>query len=284
MGRCAERAAVLTTVLVFAGSALATDLIHKEFHFKVRRHASISVLNEYGPITVHPVAGHQVIVNAYLHSPKVEVNSSQRGSRVEFVSHLLPGANADSGTVDYDVLLPADASVTLDACSGSIYAEGLRGDVTLVGNSGAVEVKNVSNGHVHIKTLDGPITLTNVSDGHVEVTSVGGQVTMTSVSGSRIDVNTNKGNIAYNGDFGGGGEYLFMTNTGNIDATAPAYASISVSAQSMKGQVVNDFPLHPNDETYVVTMGSSFFGYLGKAASSVKLVSWSGKIHLKKHP
>jgi DUF4097 and DUF4098 domain-containing protein YvlB len=284
MGRCAERAAVLTAVLVFAGSAVAADLIHKEFHFKVRRHASVSILNEYGPISVHPVSGHQVIVNAFLHSPKVEVNSSQRGSRVEIISHLLPGASADAGTVDYDVLLPADASVTLDACSGALFAEGLHGDLTLVGNSGAVEVKNISSGHVHVKTLDGPITLTNVSDGHVEITSVGGQVTMTSVSGSRIDVNTNKGNIAYDGDFGGGGEYLFVTNSGNIDATAPAFASIAVTAQSMKGQVTNDFPLRPNDDTYVVTMGSNFNGYLGKAASSVKLVSWSGKIHLKKHP
>jgi DUF4097 and DUF4098 domain-containing protein YvlB len=282
MGRCAERAALLTTVLVLAGSAVAADLIHKEFHFKVHRHSSVSILNEYGPITVHPVAGHQVIVNAYLHSPKVEVNSNQRGSRVEIISHLLPGASADSGTVDYDVLLPADASVTLDACSGALSAEGLRGDVTLVGNSGSVEVKNVSGGHLHVKTLDGAIMLTNVSDSHVEITSVGGQVSLTSVSGPRVDVNTNKGNISYDGDFGEGGEYLFVSNSGNIDATAPAYASIDVTAQSMKGRVVNDFPLRPTDDTFVAPGGSTFTGSLGKAGSSVKLVSWSGRIHLKK--
>jgi DUF4097 and DUF4098 domain-containing protein YvlB len=282
MGRCAERAALLTTMMLLAGSAVAADLIHKEFHFKVHRHSSVSILNEYGPISVHPVAGHQVIVNAYLHSSKVEINSNQRGSRVEIISHLLPGASADSGTVDYDVLLPADASVTLDACSGALYAEGLHGDVTMVGNSGPVEVKNISAGHLHIKTLDGPITLTNVSDGHVEITSVGGKVSMIAVSGPRVDVNTNKGDITYDGDFGAAGEYLFVSNSGNIDAMAPAYASIDVTAQSMKGRVINDFPLRPNDDTFVAPGGSTFTGRLGKAGSSVKLVSWSGRIHLKK--
>jgi len=284
MGGCAERARVLATVVVLAGSAFAADLIHKEFHFKVHRHSSVSILNEYGPISVRPVSGHQVIVNAVLHSSKVTVDSSQRGSRVEIVSHLLPGATAETGKVEYDVQLPADAGVTLDSSTGSLYAEGLRGDIVLVGNTGAVEVRNVSSGHLHIKTLDGSVTLTNVTDGHVEITSVGGQIALKSVSGPLVQVNSNKGNIAYDGDFGGGGQYLLVTNSGNIEAIAPAFASIDVVAESVKGKVINDFSLQPPRSSFVERAGSAFAGTLGKAASSVKLLSFSGKIHLKKRP
>jgi len=282
MGGCRERVTVLATVVALAGGAFAADLIHKEFHFKVHRHSSVSVLNEYGPISVRPVSGHQVIVNAVLHSTKVTVDTNQRGSRVEIVSHLLPGANAETGKVEYDVQLPSDAGVTLDSSTGPLYAEGLRGDVVLVGNTGSVEVRDVSSGHLHIKTLDGPVNLTNVSDGHVEITSVGGPIAMKSVSGPLVQVNSNKGNIAYDGDFGSAGQYLLVTNSGNIEAIAPAFASMDVVAESVKGKVVNDFPLRPTNDTFVARAGSAFAGTLGKAASSVKLLSFSGKIHLKK--
>jgi DUF4097 and DUF4098 domain-containing protein YvlB len=282
MGRCAERATVLAVFISLAGLGFAADQLHQEFHFKVRRHPSVSILNEYGPISVKSAPGRLVIVNATLHSNKVSVDSNQRGSRIEIVSHLLPGATAETGKVEYEVQLPADAAVTLDSSTGSLSAEGLRGDIVLVGNTGTVEVRNLSAGHLHIKTLDGPVTLTNVSNGHVEITSVSGMVAMKSVSGPLVQVNSNKGNIAYDGDFGGGGQYLLMTNSGNIDATAPAYASIDVAAESVKGKVVNDFSLQPGRSSLVQRAGSAFAGTLGKAASSVKLLSFSGKIHLKK--
>jgi len=99
-----------------------------------------------------------------------------------------------------------------------------------------------------------------------------------------VQVNSNKGNIAYDGDFGSGGQYLLVTNSGNIEAIAPAFASIDVVAESVKGKVINDFSLQPARSSFVERAGSAFAGTLGKAASSVKLLSFSGKIHLKKRP
>jgi DUF4097 and DUF4098 domain-containing protein YvlB len=184
--------------------------------------------------------------------------------------------------VEYQVLVPADANLTLSSATGPLRAEGLRGDVVLEGNTANVDVRDMSAGHVHIKTLDGPVTLTNVSDGSVEITSVNGLIALKSVSGMFVHVNSNAGKIAYDGDFGGGGEYLLMTHTGDIEATAPAYASIDVVATSMHGKVENDFPLQPTHSSFVERAGSAFAGTVGKAASSVKLLSFSGKIHLKK--
>ena len=65
-----------------------------------------------------------------------------------------------------------------------------------------------------------------------------------------------------------------MTHTGDIEATAPSYASIDVVASSASGRVENNFPLHPTRTSFVSRAGSAFAGTMGKAASSVKLLSF----------
>ncbi len=275
-----QRVAMVVVALV--GTALASEPIHRQFQFRVHHRASVSILNQYGPISVKSAPGHQVIVNAILHSDKVEIEQNQRGNRIAIVSRVLAGADTETGMVEYEVTLPADASVTLTSATGTLHAEGLRGDLVLEGNTGSVDVRDLSQGHVHVKTLDGPVTVTNVNDGHVEITSVSGLVALKSVWGPLVQVNSNRGNIAYDGDFGGGGQYTLVTNTGNIEAIAPAYASIEVVAKSVQGKVENDFPLQSTHSSMAERAGSAFAGTLGKAASSVKLLSFSGRIHLKK--
>ena len=281
MLRSSERATILV-VLCLAGSTFAAAEIHKDFHFKVHRRATISIVNQYGPISVKPISGHQVVVNAILGSEKVEIDQNQRGNRISLFSHMLPGADADSGRVEYQIQVPADANVTMSSTTGPLHAEGLRGDLVLEGNTAVVDVRNVNEAHVRVKTLDGPVTVSNMIDGHVEITSVSGAISLKAVSGPLVHVNSNTGNVAYDGDFGGAGEYSLITHTGDIEAIAPRTASIDVVATSMHGKVDNDFLLDPVHTSFVDRVGSSFVGTLGKAASSVRLMSFSGKIHLKK--
>jgi len=275
-------AARVAVVFVLVVAAFATDEVRKEYRFKVHHRVSVSIVNQYGPISVKPGSGNQVIVTAILHSDKVEVEQNQAGSRISVASHLLPGADADTGRVDYEVLVPANANVSLHSTTGPLRAEKLTGDVIVEGNTANVDVRDLSDGHVHVKTLNGPVTLTNINDGHVEITSVGGDVALKAVNGPLVHVNSASGRILYDGDFGGGGEYSLMTHSGDIDATAPSYASIDVVASSAQGKVENDFPLQPSHTSFAAKAGSAFAGTMGKAASSVKLLSFSGKIHLKK--
>jgi DUF4097 and DUF4098 domain-containing protein YvlB len=275
-------AAKLAVVVVLAGTTFVLAETRKEFHFKVGKRASVSIINQYGPISVKPSSGKTVEVLATLYSDKVEVDQSQSGNRVDVQSHLLPGADAENGRVDYEILVPSGASVTLRSTTGILHAEKLQGDVTVEGTNATVDVREVSDAHVHIKTLDGPVTLTNIRDGHVEITSVSGDVMMNSVDGPLVQVNSNSGTIRYDGEFGGGGEYSLTSHTGDIEAMAPSYASIDVVARSEHGKVENDFTLNPRHTSFPMKAGSAFAGTVGKAASSVKLLSFSGKIHLKK--
>jgi DUF4097 and DUF4098 domain-containing protein YvlB len=221
-------------------------------------------------------------VVALLHSNKVEVDESHSRNRVDLISHLLPGADETSGVVEYEILVPPNANLTLHSDTGRIHAEKLAGDVTVAGNDGDIEVADCAGGHVHVRTLNGAVNLNNVH-GHVEIMSVGGNVVMHGVTGTLVAVNSNSGKIEYDGDFGAEGEYTFTSHTGNIEAVAPAYASIDVLARSTNGVVQSDFSLEPKHAPFLGKGANSLAGTMGKAASSsVRLFSFSGKIRLKK--
>jgi len=273
----------LTAIALAALAAVAVAETKKEYRFEVQAKSKVSIVNQYGSVSVKPSAGNYVLVNATIYSDKVEVDQSQSGNRVDVQTHLLPGSTVENSRVDYEVQVPSDASVSMESSTGPLHAEKLHGDVEAEGANAAVEIKDMSGSHVHVKTMAGPITLTNIRDGHVEIDSVSGDVTMSSVTGPLVRVSSTSGKILYNGDFGYAGEYRFNSHSGNIEATIPDDASVDVKAQSVRGLVQNDVPLQPKVHTsFLVKQGSSFAGTINKAASSVWLRTFSGRIHLKK--
>ena len=280
---CSQQAAKVAVVVLAVLTAVGVAETKKEYRFNVGARATVSIINQYGGITVRPSTGNYVLVNATTYSDKVEVDQNQSGNRVDVLSHLLPGATPENSRVEYEVLVPADASVTLQSTTGILHAEKLHGDVEVEGSNATVDVREISSSHVHVKTMNGPITLTNIRDGHVEIDSVSGDVILASVTGPLVRVSSTSGKIRYDGDFGYAGEYRFNSHSGDIDATIPEDASVDVKAQSVHGSVQDDVPLQPKTHTaFLVKEGSSFAGTINKAASSVWLRTFSGKIHLKK--
>jgi DUF4097 and DUF4098 domain-containing protein YvlB len=286
-GRTIQFVAVSSAVAVslMAGTLLAET--HKEFHFPVGAKCGLSVNNPYGSVSVKPANGNVVIVDANVASDKVEVDNNLVGNRVEIQSHLLPGADGQSGRVDYEIFVPADASITLHSSSGTLHAEKLHGDVTLEGAAATVDVRDISNAHVHVKTLNGPVTITNVLDGHVEVDSLSGNVTLNSVTGPLVQVVSTSGGISYIGDFGDRGDYRLTSHSGDIEAIVPDNVSVDVSARSVRGEVHDDVHLQPRQHVPYNSPieGRAFWGTKGSTtiSSTVVLRSFSGKIHLSKH-
>ncbi len=283
-GRIVELAVVAMVAGTMTAGTLAAET-HKEFHFNVGPRSGVSVNNPYGSISVKPSIGNVVIVSAVLSSDKVEVDDNLIGNRVDVQSHLLPGADTQSGRVDYEIQVPVDASITLHSSAGSLHAERLHGDVTLEGAAATVDVRDITNAHVHVRTLNGPVSLSNVQDGHVEVDSLSGNVTLNGVTGPLVQVISTSGEIHYTGDFGDRGEYRLTSHSGDIEATVPDSTSADVNARSVRGEVHDDIPLQPKQHTsFVIKEGSAFWGTMGRAAvsSTVILRSFSGKIHLRK--
>jgi len=276
-----QRTNVVTVVLVAFLVSVAIAETKKEFKYTVGRNANVSVDTQYGAISVRPGSNSEVIVHATVQSDKAEIDSQQRGNRIEVISHFAPGLDQQTARVDYEILVPADATVSLRSSTGPLSAEHLQGDLSLEGTDAVVDIRNVSNGHVHVTTMRGPVTLTDVSNGHVEISSISGDVTLKSVTGPLVQANSGSGKISYDGDFGSGGDYKFTTHTGDIVAVVPANVSADFSAHSMLGKVQNDFPLEPRHTRLSFDEGRAFFGTVGKAASAVVLRSFSGRIRLK---
>jgi DUF4097 and DUF4098 domain-containing protein YvlB len=275
------RSQVVTVVLAACLVSAAIAETRKEYRYTVGANANVSVETQYGAISVKPGTGNEVVVRATLQSDKAEVDNQQIGNRIEIVSHLFHGADQQSGRIDYEVLVPSDATLSLRSSTGPLSAERLQGDLSLEGTDAVVDVRNVSNGHVHVSTMRGPVTLSDVSNGHVEISSISGDVTLRSVNGPLVKANSGSGKIFYEGDFGSGGDYKFTTHTGDITAIVPANTSADFSAHSMLGKVQHDFPLQPRHTHLSFEEGRAFFGTVGKAASSVVLRSFSGRIRLK---
>ncbi len=279
-----KRTAKLVVIgLMVAGTLVAES--KKEYRFTVGPNSGVSVMNPYGSIAVKPSTTNTVVVNAILHSDKVEVDNTQNGNHVNIQSHLLPGADADSGRVDYEVFVPADASVNLHSSTGPLTAEKLHGDVTLEGAAARVDVRDISDAHVHVKTVNGPVTLDNVQNGHVEIDSLSGDVMLKSVNGPLVQVVSTSGHISYIGDFGNMGDYRLTSHSGDIDAVIPEWTSADVTARSVRGEVHDDIPLQPKSHTWFpVDKTRAFAGTVGRVAvsSTVMLRTFSGKIHLGK--
>jgi DUF4097 and DUF4098 domain-containing protein YvlB len=240
-------------------------------------------VNEVGPVTVRGVPGRQVTIVAITHSDKLEVDANQYGNRIDVRTYVLQRVSGNDARVEYEVSVPQDASITVHAASGPITVERMREDVLLEGDVAQVEVHDVANCHVHVRTLVGPITLRDISNGHVELSSVSGDIRLENVSGRKLSVNATRGNIYYDGAFGEDGTYTLINNSGNIDVTIPTTASVDLTAHSVTGSVENDFPLQQKTRSFMPSSARTLVGTSHTAGSSVDLRSFSGRIRVKKH-
>ena len=268
---------VVIVISLLALSAAAQDEDKKEFTYTVGPRAVVSITNNYGPITVRPSPNRQVVVETVTHSDAVSLVNEQHGDRIELRSmSTRQGANL----VDYTVLVPVDAFVSLRSSDGTIRAQGLRGDVILEAAAGSVEVTDIRDAHLHVRTLTGPISLTDIRGSHLDIHSVSGNVNLRNVTGPSVEVNSGSGLISYEGDPGPAGEYLLTSHSGDLDVSIPASALVDIKARSIKGGADPDFPI-ANGFSAART-GNLLLKPGTIIGSRFELRSFRGKIHLKR--
>ncbi|MBZ5650008.1 MAG: DUF4097 domain-containing protein [Acidobacteriia bacterium] len=266
---------VVIVVSLLALGAAAQD--KKEFTYTVGPRAVVSITNNYGPITVRPSPNRQVVVETVTHSDAVSLVNEQHGDRIELRSM---STRQGSNLVDYTVLVPIDAFVSLRSSDGTIRAQGLRGDVILEAAAGSIEVTDIRDAHLHVRTLTGPISLTDIRGSHLDIHSVSGNVNLRNVTGPSVEVNSGSGLISYEGDPGPVGEYLLTSHSGDLDVSIPASALVDIKARSIKGQSDPDFPIatgfSANRTGNLLLKPGTITG------SRFELRSFRGKIHLKR--
>jgi DUF4097 and DUF4098 domain-containing protein YvlB len=213
-------------------SFLALAQQKKEFNYTVGPKAVISITNNCGSITVKPSGNRQVLITAGSQSDAIGFVGERHGKRIEFRADCnLPRTEH----TDYTLLVPVDAFISLRSFDGAVHASGLRGDVILETMSASIVVTDIDHAHLHVRTLGGPVSLTAIGNSHVDVQSVRGDVHISKVSGSFLEVHSGTGRITYDGDPGTAGDYLLASQSGDLEVSIPATASVEIKTQSIKG-------------------------------------------------
>ena len=283
--RCA--ASCLAFLLCLAAPAFTET--QKRFHYSVSPNVTVVVANQSGPVAIKAAANGQVNVVAVVHSDRVEIDAAQHDNRVELSTHPLQNSSPRESRVDYDIEIPADATVDVRDDSGPVLIDGIHGAVSIETDAAQVSATNLQDARLQVRTLSGPVLLSNIHHADVEVVSVSGQVSMNQTDGNSVSVNTTSGAIDCTGTFAGAGSYSLTTHTGNITVTLPSDVFVDLSARSVKGTVDNELPLQAKsrDSLPIATQrsyaGTSVpVGTPSAAMPSLTLRSFSGKIRVKK--
>ena len=279
-------AAALGVTALLCSSAYGADS-RKELRFDAPSGSVFTLTNNAGSVSLKAGSGRQLIVAYTAQSNKVEVDQSSTTDhrRIEITTHALPDQKPtdDEARVDFDISIPAGISLTVNTATATITAANLGGDISLSSDTGQITAHDLVKSNLQVHTVSGAVTLSNINGGPVEVISSAGAVDLTKVNGPKVKIGTGSGNITYNGDCSGMGNYVLTTHSGTINMSLPQTASVDITARSVSGDVQNDFPLSPKSHTsFTPQSGRSFAGTSNSGASSVQLQSFSGKIRVKK--
>jgi Putative adhesin len=175
---------------------------------------------------------------------RITFECSHFRERTVWQSHRASDALSPPGTslADYTVLVPADAVVTLRSSDGALRAQGLSGDVTLEAATALVEVTDISDAHLHVKSLSGFVTLTNVRNSHLDVRSLSGDVKIHNVRESFLEAHSGSGRTSYDGDPGKSGDYRLTSHSGDLEVSIPASALVEIRVHSLKGESDQGLP------------------------------------------
>lgn len=175
---------------------------HFEKTYSVTRPAHLTISNFSGEITAIGSARKDLLVraNAVAHVP---IEEKVAGDSIEISVKQAPLRIR----ADFEVLVPAETSLTLRSKRGKISVQGLTG--------------------------------------HVTVDSGEGDVRLTEIRAPSVDVRVLAGDVFFDGDFPGVGPYTFQSMLGDIDLTVPSTTSFSVAARALKQAInLSDFQLN----------------------------------------
>lgn len=109
-----------------------------------------------------------------------------------------------------------------------------RGDV----GSANFKLQVPVNATVDVETKFGDITVSNIRSDLVRAyVSSEGDIVLTGINAKRIIAQNRMGNIFFDGEFIGDGEYLFRSGQGDIQLRIPADSAFRVNASSQNGRI-----------------------------------------------
>lgn len=276
---------VLALMLAAAPQQTATDTT-----FDVDARGRLDLENRNGSVLVRTWERAAVRVRAD-RGRETRIDIDDVGSVVR-IEPEQRGGRADR--VDFEITVPRDFGVTIEAhngdvvlenIGGSVEAETLNGNVVLRGGVGRVSLGSMSGeiivdgarAAVHAETMNRGIRITR-TEGDIEAEAVNGEIQLSEISSSNVQAESVNGGIRYEGAIRAGGRYLLSTHNGPITMTVPDGTNAAFSVVTHSGSIQTDFTVQLNSLNSRRTVSFR----LGDGSARVELESFNGPIHLRR--
>lgn len=230
----------------------------------------------------------------------VMIRVSERGGGVEVLTEQPAGRTAPI-LVDYEITLPAEASVQLRSfgggtrvsnVKGEVRAEAYAGNITLtsVGRVsqakayvGGVFITGAEGDYVTADTLGGPIQFRNVRARTVELRTVSGAITASDVDCERCTMSSTIGDIELSGPLSRNARYTVNSNSGNIRLLTDG--SVGFDIEAISGSALKmEYTLKPSGAPSVPARGTILRGSYGDGSAIITLRSFTGNVSVLRLP
>jgi len=217
----------------------------------------------------------------------VAIHQSEGALHVNSESAMGP-----SGSVAYNLTVPAWLPVSLsgiyndidaDGLQGGIDVETVKGDIVVRRARGVIGLRSVE-GAVDLVGANGTIAVSSVNDavrvaeafGTVAAEAVNGDIHLIDVDSKNVEATTVNGEVVYDGRILDGGNYRFTTHSGDIVLGLAESANATVSVSTFSGDFESAFAIQPRRSS----KGRRFTFELGNGSANIDLESFQGSIGL----
>jgi DUF4097 and DUF4098 domain-containing protein YvlB len=197
----------------------------------------------------------------------------------------------------FEVSVPVGTRVIANSWSGSVSVRGVRGEVQAHVQSGDVEVRDATRleiealsgdirvqevrGDVGIRSISGDVRLSDVH-GDVEVESVSGDVDLAQIVAKQVRAHTTSGEITFGGQIMDAGRYEFNTHSGELRLNLPPDFGAELSISTFNGAIESDFPitLKAGEHGIGASQSKRINFTVGRGSARIIAETFSGEITL----
>lgn len=198
-------------------------------------------------------------------------------------------------SIDYDITVPADATVRSTSGSGNLEVRGVRGNVDVHAGSGDLQLDDLS-GAVRVDTGSGNITGNRLA-GSLDARAGSGDIRVNLSGQGSVRVHTGSGNVELRGINGGAvldtgsgdivadgqikDEWNVRASSGDVRLRVPRGSSFNVDIHTGSGDITMS---HPVNSTVQGRMGDSsrhnISGKVGNGGPLLRVHTGSGDVHV----
>lgn len=200
--------------------------------------------------------------------------------------------------LDYQITVPARASldiggtytdIAIEGMRGSVSATTVQGEVALRGGDGVISLKSVEGavtvqdaaGRIEVNGVNKGLTLRNVN-GDIAAETVNGSILLDGIDSDDVEAETVNGRVTYDGTIKDRGRYRFGSHSGSIIVSIPERANATIAAVTYQGTFSSRFEL-PDVASDASSGGGprrrANFAF-GNGSARVEVESFQGRIIL----